>query len=92
MNVTGVAIIYLRITRRKNRDGSTVEYYQLAHHERDPVSRKPVAHIIHDLGLDNESDREQLIRFCQYIARVCGLKNVYNPLNEKAGSTVTIEA
>jgi hypothetical protein len=76
--------MYLRITRRKNKDGSIVEYYQLAHNERDPVTRKPVAHIIHSFGRADELDREQLIRLCQSIARVCGL-NVYDPLNDQAG-------
>ena len=33
--------MYLRKTKRKNRDGSEVEYYQLAHNERHPVTRKP---------------------------------------------------
>jgi len=50
--------MYLQITRRKNKDGSTVEYYQLAHNERDPVTRKPVAHIIHNFGRADELDRE----------------------------------
>jgi hypothetical protein len=35
--------MYLRSTKRKNKDGSTVEYYQLAHNERHPQTRKPVA-------------------------------------------------
>jgi transposase len=76
--------MYLRITRRKNKDGSSVEYYQLAHNERDPVSRKPVAHIIHSFGRADELDREQLIRLCRSIARVCEL-DVYDPLSDQAG-------
>jgi hypothetical protein len=30
--------MYLRTTRRKNKDGSVVEYVQLAHNYRDPVN------------------------------------------------------
>ena len=76
--------MYLRITRRKNKDGSRVEYYQLAHNERDPVTRKPVAHIIHSFGRADELDREQLVRLCRSIARVCEL-DVCDPLSDPAG-------
>ena len=69
-----VSIMYLRTTRRKNKDGSVVEYYQLAHNERHPVTRKPVARIIHGFGRADQLDREQLVRLCKSIARVCGLK------------------
>jgi transposase len=75
--------MYLRITRRKNKDGSHVEYYQLAHNERDPLTRKPVAHIIHNFGRADELDREQLVRLCRSIARVCELE-VYDPLSDQA--------
>lgn len=76
--------MYLRKTSRKNNDGSTVEYYQLAHNERHPVTKKPVAKIIHSFGRADQCDREQLVRLCKSIARVCNLK-VVDPLeqNEK---------
>ena len=73
--------MYLRTTRRKNKDGSIVEYYQLAHNERHPDTRKPVARIIHSFGRADELDREQLVRLCNSIARVCGLK-VIDPIND----------
>lgn len=65
--------MYLRKTQRKNKDGSVVAYYQLAHNERDPITRKPVAKIIHNFGRVDQLDREQLVRLCRSIARVCGL-------------------
>ena len=71
--------MYLRTTRRKNKDGSVVTYYQLAHNERHPVTRKPVAKIIHSFGRADELDRDQLVRLCNSIARVCGL-HVIDPL------------
>jgi transposase len=71
--------MYLRTTQRKNKDGSVVQYYQLAHNERHPVTRKPVAKIIHSFGRADELDREQLVRLCNSIARVCGL-HVIDPL------------
>ena len=71
----------LRTTRRKNKDGSIVEYYQLAHNQRHPDTRKPVARIIHSFGRADQLDRNQLVRLCNSIARVCGLK-VLDPIND----------
>jgi hypothetical protein len=65
--------MYLRSTKRKNKDGSTVEYFQLAHNERHPQTRKPVARIIHNFGRADQLDRQELVRLCNSIARVCGL-------------------
>ena len=66
--------MYLRTTRRKNKDGSVVEYYQLAHNERHPTTGKPVARIIHSFGRADELDRDHLVRLCHSIARVCALQ------------------
>ncbi len=65
--------MYLRTTKRQNKDGSVVEYFQLAHNERHPVTGKPVAKIIHNFGRTDQLDREQLVRLCRSIARVCDL-------------------
>jgi transposase len=76
--------MYLRTTRRKNRDGSEVVYYQLAHNTRHPDSGQTVAQVIHTFGRADEMDREALVRLCRSIARVCGLK-VEDPLDKPAG-------
>ena|SRR6056297_33128 len=65
--------MYLRTIRRKNKDGSVVEYYQLAHNERHPDTRKPVAKVVHSFGRADELDRDELVRLCKSIARVCGV-------------------
>ena len=65
--------MYLRTTTRKNKNGSVVKYYQLAHNERHPVTKKPVAKIIHTFGRADELDREPLVRLCRSIARVCNV-------------------
>ena len=75
--------MYLRTTKRKNKDGSVVEYFQLAHNERHPVTRKPIAKIIHNFGRTDQLDREQLIRLCKSIARVCGLI-ISDPFDDKS--------
>ncbi len=66
--------MYLRTSRRKNKDGSVIEYYQLAHNERHPETRKPVARIIHNFGRAEQLDRDELVRLCKSIARVCDLE------------------
>jgi transposase len=66
--------MYLRTSRRKNKDGSVTEYYQLAHNERHPETRKPVAHIVHNFGRADQLDRDELIRLCRSIARVCDVE------------------
>jgi hypothetical protein len=73
--------MYLRTTRRKNRDGSEVVYYPLAHNTRHPDSGQTVAQVIHTFGRADELDREALVRLCRSIARVCGLQ-VEDPLGE----------
>jgi transposase len=71
--------MYLRTTRRKNKDGSVVEYYQLAHNVRHAKTGRPVADIIHNFGRADELNRDDLVRLCRSIARVCGLE-VRDPL------------
>jgi len=78
--------MYLRTTKRKNKDGSVAEYYQLAHNERHPVSGKAVAKIIHNFGRTDGLDREQLKRLCRSIARVCDL-TVIDPAKDQPKDT-----
>jgi transposase len=73
--------MYLRTSRRKNKDGSVTEYYQLAHNERHPQTRKPVARIIHNFGRADQLNREELVRLCKSIARACDLQ-VIDPLRQ----------
>jgi hypothetical protein len=63
--------MYLRTTRRRNQDGSVVEYYQLAETRWDPTKRRPTAHIIHNFGRADTLDREALLRLARGISRVC---------------------
>src|SRR5918995_1531109 len=62
--------MYLRVTRRRNRDGSVVEYYQLAETRWDATKRQPTAHIVHNFGRADALDREALRRLARSIARV----------------------
>src|ERR1035437_9269508 len=61
--------MYLRETRRTNRDGSVVSYLQLAHNERHPDTGTPVAKVIHNFGRADTVDREALARLVSSISR-----------------------
>jgi hypothetical protein len=78
--------MYLRTTRRKNKDGSVVEYYQLAHNVRHAETGRPVAEIIHNFGRADQLNRDDLVRLCKSIARVCGLE-VRDPLSSPEQSS-----
>ena len=61
--------MYLRESRRTNRDGSVVRYLQLAHNERHPVTGNSVAKVIHNFGRADQVDREGLARLVSSISR-----------------------
>jgi hypothetical protein len=62
--------VYLRETKRRNKDGSVVSYLQLAHNQRHPESGSPVARIIHNFGRADQVDREALRRLVASISRL----------------------
>lgn len=61
--------MYLRETRRTNKDGSVVAYLQLAHNERHPDTGSPVARVIHNFGRAEQVDRAALARLVSSISR-----------------------
>ena len=61
--------MYLRETRRTNRDGSVVAYLQLAHNERHPQTGSPIAKVIHNFGRAEKVDRAALARLVNSISR-----------------------
>jgi hypothetical protein len=61
--------MFIRTTQRKNKDGETVRYLQLAHNVRDPETGIPRAQIIHSFGREDELDREALTRLVRSISR-----------------------
>jgi transposase len=77
--------MYLRTTKRTNLDGSEVTYYQLAHNYRDPETKAIKAKIIHNFGRVDELDRQDLVRLCKSIAKVCGIE-ITDPLEDRLGT------
>ncbi|MGD9949299.1 MAG: hypothetical protein AB7U29_12585 [Desulfobulbus sp.] len=78
--------MYLRTTKRKNKNGTVTEYLQLAHNERNPETNANVARIIHSFGRADQLDREALVRLARSIARVCGITIVDSAATEGAQS------
>ena len=54
--------MYLRTTKRKNKDGTSVEYYQLAHNYWNPETKKSVPQVIHSFGRTDKLDIDVLKR------------------------------
>lgn len=67
--VGSVVDMYLRETRRRNRDGSEVSYLALAHNERDPATGMPKAQIIHNFGRADLVERDALARLVKSLSR-----------------------
>jgi len=63
--------MYLRTTKRHNKDGAIAAYYHLAETRWDPTQRRPTAPIIYNFGRADTVDREALLRLARSISRVC---------------------
>ena len=62
--------MYLRITQRHNRDGSTVSYYALAESVWNPDAKRREANVVHSFGRADQLDRGELERLVKSINRV----------------------
>jgi hypothetical protein len=62
--------MYLRITQRQNRDGSTVAYYALAESVWNADVKRREARVVHSFGRADQVDRAALERLVKSINRV----------------------
>ena len=62
--------MYLRITERRNRDGSTVAYYALAENAWNAAAKRAEARVVHNFGRADQVDRDGLKRLVKSISRV----------------------
>ena len=62
--------MYLRTTRRKNADGSTVEYHQLAENSWDAKKGCAVTKVVYNFGRAEQIDHAALRRLARSILRV----------------------
>lgn len=75
--------MYLRITKRRNRDGTEVRYYQLAENVWNAERGHAIAKVVYNFGRADELDHDDLRRLASSILRVVGDGSV-------AGDDVTI--
>ncbi len=61
--------MYIRRVSRKNKNGTTTAYLQLAHNEWDPKAKYAKAKVIYSFGREDEVDRAVLERLVQSISR-----------------------
>ncbi|WP_146207018.1 hypothetical protein [Streptomyces tirandamycinicus] len=62
--------MYLRTTQRKNKNGTTVRYVQLAHNRR--VGGTTQAEVVHNFGREDQLDTDGLRRLVASINRYLG--------------------
>ena len=62
--------MYLRVTERRNRDGSAVAYYALAENVWNPQVKRSEAQVIHNFGRADQLDKAALQRLIASIQRV----------------------
>ncbi|MFQ5745487.1 MAG: IS1634 family transposase [Acidobacteriota bacterium] len=68
--------MFLRETKRRLSDGSTVSYYQFAENTWDPKTQRPETRIVYNFGRVNEHARERLRRLATSILRRCSPEEV----------------
>jgi hypothetical protein len=61
--------MYLRVTPRRNRDGSEVRYLQLAHNVWDPQKRRPAVQVVYNFGREDAASRDALQRLVASVTR-----------------------
>lgn len=59
---------YLRTVSRRNKDGSTARYLQLAHNERDPERGYAPARVLYSFGREDKVDRAALVRLVRSVS------------------------
>jgi IS4 transposase len=61
--------MYLRSTPRRNKDGSTVRYLQLAHNVWDPLAKRSRAQVIYNFGREDAASRAAIERLVASLSR-----------------------
>lgn len=71
--------MYLRVTKRRNQDGSEVRYYQLAENVWDSQKQCAVAQVIYNFGRADQLDETKLRRLAESILRVFPSDSIEHP-------------
>jgi hypothetical protein len=71
--------MYLRVTKRRNADGSEVRYYQLAENVWNSERGHAVAKVIHNFGRADQPAQDRLRRLATSILRVVSRDAAHPP-------------
>ena len=75
--------MYLRISRRRRKDRSTLSYFRLAHDSGDPVAKRSRVSILHNIGrADSDESAEALRRLARSILARLPLAPATLPSND----------
>ena len=77
--------MYVRTIKRKNKDGSEVEYVQLAHNTRHPEKGYARAEVIHSFGRRDQLDVAALGRLVNSLSRFLSAEDVQAVEAESSG-------
>jgi hypothetical protein len=77
--------MYIRSTSRTNKDGSVVEYLQLAHNYRDPDTGQPKPKILYSFGRRDALDVDALRRLVDSVNRFLGPEDQLRAAASSAG-------
>jgi len=77
--------MYLRTTKRRNRDGSEVRYYQLADNVWDSQKQCAVAQVVYNFGRADQLDEAKLRRLAESILRVFPAESI-----ERGGDDIRV--
>jgi len=61
--------MYVRVTPRRNKDGSEVRYLQLAHNTWDPAAKRSKVQVIYNFGREDTANRQALERLVASVTR-----------------------
>lgn len=84
--------MYLRTTKRRNKDGSEVSYYALAENSRHPEKGHVEARVVHSFGRADRLDRAVLERLVSSIQRVLDEENGEPVVDRDVIGDIEIEA
>ncbi|WP_169949914.1 IS1634 family transposase [Microbispora sp. H11081] len=62
--------MFVRTATRKNKNGTTVRYLQLAHNEWDPVAKTAKMKVLHNFGREDQIDRAAVERLVSSLCRL----------------------
>ena len=71
--------VHVRVSTRKNKDGTAVRYLQLTHNEWDPATKTSRPRVLHSFGREDHLDRNAIARLVASLSRLLGPATALDP-------------